>query len=173
MLEYFINTHGARKGLADTALRTADSGYLTRRLVDVSQDVIVREHDCGTERASSSTAERQPDGSPDPRPARRDLGVRPDHWADAVDETATSSSSVARPGRPGDRRAARGRHRAGQGAFGAHLRQPASCAMCYGRLDGHRQAGRHRRGRRHRRRAVHRRARHPADHAHLPPGWCR
>jgi DNA-directed RNA polymerase subunit beta' len=50
VLEYFINTHGARKGLADTALRTADSGYLTRRLVDVSQDVIVRETDCETER---------------------------------------------------------------------------------------------------------------------------
>ena len=49
VLEYFISTHGARKGLADTALRTADSGYLTRRLVDVSQDVIVRERDCGTE----------------------------------------------------------------------------------------------------------------------------
>ena len=49
VLEYFISTHGARKGLADTALRTADSGYLTRRLVDVSQDVIVREEDCGTE----------------------------------------------------------------------------------------------------------------------------
>ena len=48
VLEYFISTHGARKGLADTALRTADSGYLTRRLVDVSQDVIVREEDCGT-----------------------------------------------------------------------------------------------------------------------------
>ncbi len=48
VLEYFISTHGARKGLADTALRTADSGYLTRRLVDVSQDVIVRETDCGT-----------------------------------------------------------------------------------------------------------------------------
>jgi DNA-directed RNA polymerase subunit beta' len=48
VLEYFISTHGARKGLADTALRTADSGYLTRRLVDVSQDVIVREDDCGT-----------------------------------------------------------------------------------------------------------------------------
>ena len=48
VLEYFIATHGARKGLADTALRTADSGYLTRRLVDVSQDVIVREEDCGT-----------------------------------------------------------------------------------------------------------------------------
>jgi DNA-directed RNA polymerase subunit beta' len=49
VLEYFISTHGARKGLADTALRTADSGYLTRRLVDVSQDVIVREGDCGTD----------------------------------------------------------------------------------------------------------------------------
>ena len=50
VLEYFIASHGARKGLADTALRTADSGYLTRRLVDVSQDVIIREEDCGTER---------------------------------------------------------------------------------------------------------------------------
>jgi DNA-directed RNA polymerase subunit beta' len=49
VLEYFISTHGARKGLADTALRTADSGYLTRRLVDVSQDVIVRDGDCGTD----------------------------------------------------------------------------------------------------------------------------
>jgi DNA-directed RNA polymerase subunit beta' len=48
VLEYFISTHGARKGLADTALRTADSGYLTRRLVDVAQDVIIREPDCGT-----------------------------------------------------------------------------------------------------------------------------
>ncbi len=48
VLEYFISTHGARKGLADTALRTADAGYLTRRLVDVAQDVIIRGHDCGT-----------------------------------------------------------------------------------------------------------------------------
>ena len=48
VLEYFISTHGARKGLADTALKTADSGYLTRRLVDVAQDVIISEHDCGT-----------------------------------------------------------------------------------------------------------------------------
>jgi len=50
VLEYFISTHGARKGLADTALKTADSGYLTRRLVDVAQDVIVRDDDCGTDR---------------------------------------------------------------------------------------------------------------------------
>lgn len=48
VLQYFISTHGARKGLADTALKTADSGYLTRRLVDVAQDVIVAEQDCGT-----------------------------------------------------------------------------------------------------------------------------
>ena len=64
VLEYFISTHGARKGLADTALRTADSGYLTRRLVDVSQDVIIREEDCGTERGLPRTiATRLEDGT--------------------------------------------------------------------------------------------------------------
>jgi DNA-directed RNA polymerase subunit beta' len=57
VLEYFISTHGARKGLADTALRTADSGYLTRRLVDVAQDVITREDDCGTEEGTWITRE--------------------------------------------------------------------------------------------------------------------
>ncbi len=63
VLEYFIASHGARKGLADTALRTADSGYLTRRLVDVSQDVIIREDDCGTERGlPKRIGERLPDG---------------------------------------------------------------------------------------------------------------
>jgi DNA-directed RNA polymerase subunit beta' len=62
VLEYFISTHGARKGLADTALRTADSGYLTRRLVDVAQDVIVREHDCGT---NNGIWVRGLDGEPD------------------------------------------------------------------------------------------------------------
>ncbi len=56
VLEYFISTHGARKGLADTALKTADAGYLTRRLVDVAQDVIIQEHDCGTLRGLIATA---------------------------------------------------------------------------------------------------------------------
>jgi len=56
VLEYFISTHGARKGLADTALKTADAGYLTRRLVDVSQDVIITEQDCGTLRGITTTA---------------------------------------------------------------------------------------------------------------------
>ena len=63
VLEFFISTHGARKGLADTALRTADSGYLTRRLVDVSQDVIIREDDCGSERGLTlPIASRRTDG---------------------------------------------------------------------------------------------------------------
>jgi len=63
VLEYFISTHGARKGLADTALRTADSGYLTRRLVDVAQEVIVREDDCGSDRGMPvRIAYRTPDG---------------------------------------------------------------------------------------------------------------
>jgi DNA-directed RNA polymerase subunit beta' len=63
VLEYFISTHGARKGLADTALRTADSGYLTRRLVDVAQDVIVREEDCNTDRSlPMRIAEKGSDG---------------------------------------------------------------------------------------------------------------
>ncbi len=59
VLEYFISTHGARKGLADTALKTADAGYLTRRLVDVSQDVIISEEDCGTLRGLTITALRK------------------------------------------------------------------------------------------------------------------
>ena len=61
VIEYFISTHGARKGLADTALKTADAGYLTRRLVDVSQDVIVNEHDCGTLRGLAMTALKKND----------------------------------------------------------------------------------------------------------------
>ena len=72
VLEYFISTHGARKGLADTALRTADSGYLTRRLVDVAQDVITRDEDCGTEEGTWIT--REPSHATRgrlPAPARR------------------------------------------------------------------------------------------------------
>ena len=56
VLEYFNSTHGARKGLADTALKTANSGYLTRRLVDVAQDAVIVEHDCGTEKGLEATA---------------------------------------------------------------------------------------------------------------------
>jgi DNA-directed RNA polymerase beta' subunit len=68
VLEYFNSTHGARKGLADTALKTANSGYLTRRLVDVSQDCVIIEEDCGTERALEMRAIVQ-GGRPSPRSA--------------------------------------------------------------------------------------------------------
>jgi DNA-directed RNA polymerase subunit beta' len=61
VLEYFISTHGARKGLADTALKTADAGYLTRRLVDVAQDVIITQEDCGTIRGIIATPLRKKD----------------------------------------------------------------------------------------------------------------
>ena len=78
VLEYFISTHGARKGLADTALRTADSGYLTRRLVDVSQDVIIREENCGTERGlPKKIGERTGVWCAAPGRQRRHRGVRP------------------------------------------------------------------------------------------------
>ncbi|MGH3096769.1 MAG: DNA-directed RNA polymerase subunit beta', partial [Streptosporangiales bacterium] len=63
VVEFFISTHGARKGLADTALRTADSGYLTRRLVDVSQDVIIREEDCDTDRGVNTRIADRSDGT--------------------------------------------------------------------------------------------------------------
>lgn len=56
VLDYFISTHGARKGLADTALKTADAGYLTRRLVDVAQDMVITEEDCGTLRGIATSA---------------------------------------------------------------------------------------------------------------------
>ncbi|GAC1635278.1 MAG: DNA-directed RNA polymerase subunit beta' [Chloroflexota bacterium] len=66
VLEYFISTHGARKGLADTALRTAESGYLTRRLIDVAQDVIIREEDCGSTSGVTFQESQHPDGMVEP-----------------------------------------------------------------------------------------------------------
>ncbi|HEY1572744.1 MAG TPA: DNA-directed RNA polymerase subunit beta', partial [Pseudonocardiaceae bacterium] len=87
VLEYFIATHGARKGLADTALRTADSGYLTRRLVDVSQDVIVRETDCDTTRGiMMKIGELGPDGK-----IIRDQHVETSVYARTIAEDATDA----------------------------------------------------------------------------------
>jgi DNA-directed RNA polymerase subunit beta' len=87
VLEYFIATHGARKGLADTALRTADSGYLTRRLVDVSQDVIIREEDCGTDRGvTMPVAHRAADGT-----LVKDAHVETSVYARVLAEDATDA----------------------------------------------------------------------------------
>ncbi|MDP9118223.1 MAG: DNA-directed RNA polymerase subunit beta' [Actinomycetota bacterium] len=90
VLEYFISTHGARKGLADTALRTADSGYLTRRLVDVSQDVIIREEDCGTDRGVLITiASAAADGT-----LVKDIHVETSVYARVLSEDVKSGSKV-------------------------------------------------------------------------------
>ena len=80
VLEYFISSRGARKGMADTALRTADSGYLTRRLVDVSQEVIIREDDCGTDdgiTASRSARSRSTARSSRPSPSASTAAIPP------------------------------------------------------------------------------------------------
>ena len=157
VLEYFISTHGARKGLADTALRTADSGYLTRRLVDVSQDVIIREEDCGTERGLLfPIAEKASDGT-----LRRDRQLR--HLGGLADpvrgrhgrqegrsprpaSTSPCCSSTTLVGRG---------HRGDPGPLGPHLREQGRHLRHLLRpFAGQRQAGRRRRGRRHRRRAV-------------------
>ncbi len=78
VLQYFISTHGARKGLADTALKTANSGYLTRRLVDVCQDLVVTEDDCGTDRGRGQVGagRRRRDRDPAARPHSRARGDR-------------------------------------------------------------------------------------------------
>ena len=87
VLEYFISTHGARKGLADTALRTADSGYLTRRLVDVAQELIVRDDDCGSVRGIWVEDVLDDTGA---RPSAREPAARP------VPRRRTSRSPTAR-----------------------------------------------------------------------------
>ena len=121
VLEYFISTHGARKGLADTALRTADSGYLTRRLVDVAQELIVREDDCGTVRGIWIE-----DVVPDEAGRRSYLETRLYGRVLAEDVTlagrdhdrrrarCSTTRSSAAPRRPGGR--------PGPGPLGAHLR---------------------------------------------------
>ena len=127
VLEFFISTHGARKGLADTALRTADSGYLTRRLVDVSQDVIIRENDCGTDRgfvmpiacAAPSGALREHDDVETAVYARTlaedVVGGTARCWPRPASTSATWSST-----------ARRRRRRVGQGPLGPDLRVAAS-----------------------------------------------
>src|SRR5690625_4847650 len=90
VLEYFISTHGARKGLADTALRTADSGYLTRRLVDVAQDLIVRETDCGTERGLVVTV-----GERDSQALYGRVLARPVYWPGSDDVLLEAGTQVA------------------------------------------------------------------------------
>ena len=172
VLEYFISTHGARKGLADTALKTADSGYMTRKLVDVAQDVIIREEDCGTTngiwvqaiyegedevvnwviawsaafRATTSPIRQNP----------KELLVKAN---EEIDEIKAKAIDACRCGE-------------GQDSLRAHLRKQAWHLHVLLRTQpGHRLAGQARRSGRHHRRAVHRRAGNAAHHAHVPHRW--
>ena len=171
MLEYFISTHGARKGLADTALRTADSGYLTRRLVDVAQDVIIREADCGTEEYIEMAAFK--DGRrPQRRSRRADRGAADHDQARARCSPSRARRSAAPSSPRSSRRSGRpreGRERRRAGALGAQV--PGAQRRLPGLLrpgDGDRRARADRRRGRDRRGAVDRRARHAADDAHVP-----
>ena len=119
VLEYFISTHGARKGLADTALRTADSGYLTRRLVDVAQDVIVREEDCKT-KDHIEMALRKDDGSLNDNLIGR-LAAKKFETKRGRELLKRNQRDHAR-GRRGDRRGLRRRGGHGPGPLGAQVR---------------------------------------------------
>jgi DNA-directed RNA polymerase subunit beta' len=134
VLEYFISTHGARKGLADTALRTADSGYLTRRLVDVSQDVIVREEDCGTERGFlMRIANAKPDGT-----LVRDQHVETGIYSRTLaQDTATGKSKIEAGTDLGDQAIntliAAGVEEVKVRSVLTCESRVGTCAMCYGR----------------------------------------
>ena len=171
VLEYFISTHGARKGLADTALRTADSGYLTRRLVDVAQDVIVREEDCKT-KEHIEMALRKDDGSLNDnlfgRLAAKKFETKRGRELLKRNQEITLADVEA------DRRGVRRRGGQGPGPLDAQVRgRVRRVPRLLRRRPGDRLDGRHRRRGRDHRRPVDRRARHPADHAHLPHRRCR
>ena len=175
VLEYFISTHGARKGLADTALRTADSGYLTRRLVDVSQDVIVREEDCGTD--DYIEAPLILDDAPNKSVAGRVAAVdimkpikdgKPGKTV-VIEKGAEISDERAPPPRRGVRRVRR--HGDDPGPLGAQVPQRVGALPAVLRhVPRDRRHGRDRRRGGHHRGPVDRRARHAAHHADVPHG---
>ena len=168
VLEYFNSTHGARKGLADTALKTANSGYLTRRLVDVSQDCVVVEEDCKTENSLDMRAIVQ-GGATIASLGERILGRTPAE--DVVD--AKTGDTIVKEGELIDEAAAlqdrRDRHPVGAHPLAAGLRERAwRLRQMLRARPCPRHAGQYRRGGRRHRRPVDRRAGHAAHHADLP-----
>ena len=165
---YFISTHGARKGLADTALKTADSGYLTRRLVDVAQDVIIHEIDCGTVDGIEARAIVESGEIIEPLRERIIGRVTLERITDPfsgeviidVNERDQRGQGGGDPGR---------RHREGEDPLGADLRfTPRRLRQVLRPRPRHRTHGRARSGRRRHRGAVDRRAGHAAHHADVP-----
>ena len=172
VLQYFISTHGARKGLADTALKTANSGYLTRRLVDVAQDLVVTEIDCGTTTACSMTP--LVEGGDIVEPLRERVLGR----AAAVDVLAPGSDKVVlEAGTLLDESAVKQLEAYSIDQVWCARRSRARRirrvrAVLWTRL-GSRPSREPRRGRRRHRGAIDRRARHAAHDAHVPHRRCR
>ena len=173
VLEYFISTHGARKGLADTALKTADAGYLTRRLVDVAQDVIINEEDCGTLRGLTATAIKRNDDVVqtlyDPHPGP--------HGAERRDPPAHGRGALQRRVRRSPRTIAEAIEKSPlesveiRSVLTCEARRGV-CAKCYGRnLATARMVQQRRSGRRHRG-TVDRRAGYAADAPYVPRRRC-
>ena len=164
VLEYFISTHGARKGLADTALRTADSGYLTRRLVDVSQDVIIREDDCGTDQSIEALLYRS--GRPNRALVGRVLAEEIELGGEKIPANTPLDGEVYAAAAGGARRGLRPAPARAVGAQvrvrGRGLPQLLRLQPRHGRDERDRRRGRHRRG------PVDRRAGHAAHHADVP-----
>ena len=167
VLEYFNSTHGARKGLADTALKTANSGYLTRRLVDVAQDAVIREPDCGTERGIKMRAIIDA-GHVVASLASRILGrSTAEDLVDADGAVIVPAGTMIeeQPYRGDHRR----RHPGGEDPLGARLRvQERRLRHLLRPRSGARHPGQPWRGGRRHRGAVDRRAGHPAHDAYLP-----
>ena len=170
VLEYFISTHGARKGLADTALKTADSGYLTRRLVDVAQDVIVSEQDCGTVEGIYVTPIVESGEIIEPLRDRIIGRVSLEKIKDyegkvivevnqEIDEDLASAIQAA------------GIERVKIRSVLTCESKRGVCILCYGRNLASGRTGRAGRGSRRHRGAVHRRAGNAAHHAYLPHRW--
>ena len=172
VLQYFISTHGARKGLADTALKTANSGYLTRRLVDVAQDLVVTELDCGTENGLAMTPIVE-GGDVVEGLGERVLGrVTAERAcsAPASDEVVVEAGDAAR--REAGAPARAGRRRPGDGPLADHLRDALRRLRPVLRARPRaRPPHQHRRGGRRDRGAVDRRAGHAAHDAHVPHRW--
>jgi DNA-directed RNA polymerase subunit beta' len=157
VLQYFISTHGARKGLADTALKTANSGYLTRRLVDVAQDLVVTEIDCGTVNGLSITPIVEGGD------VVEGLGERVLGRVVSEDVVVASSGEVlVKTGVLIDEKLVKLLEK--MGIDQVMVRSPITCETRYGVWPSHQ----HRRGRGRHCGAVHRRAGNAAHHAHLP-----
>ena len=172
VLEYFNSTHGARKGLADTALKTANSGYLTRRLVDVAQDCIITKNDCGTDQRH-----HRPQAIGGCRRGGRIARERVLGRTAPKDVQDPETGEVIRRRRAD--REKRTRRRSRRPAFKSSIRSALTCetrngvcAKCYGRDLARGTPVNIGEGRRRDRCAVDRRAGHAADHADIPHRWC-